>query len=96
MTIRGHVQNGVVVLDPPAVLPEGTEVEINPVGMPAADQDAMPPEEIARLLATMDQLEPLDLTDAERAAWEAERQARKEWEKAQFAEQAGKLQGMWE
>src|SRR5437879_2460260 len=66
-----------------------------PLAREAAD-DNMSPEEIAKLLAVMDQLEPLELTDAERAAWEAERQARKTWEKAHFAEQANKLQSMWE
>ena len=28
MTYRGHVKQGVIVLDPPAQLPEGTQVEI--------------------------------------------------------------------
>ncbi len=28
MTYRGHVENGVVVLDEPAKLPEGAEVEV--------------------------------------------------------------------
>jgi hypothetical protein len=31
-------------------------------------------------LVRMDQVEPFDMTDAERTAWEAERRARKEWE----------------
>lgn len=30
MTYRGRVKNGVVVLDPPASLPEGAEVEVVP------------------------------------------------------------------
>jgi hypothetical protein len=30
MTYRGHVKNGVVVLEPPATLPEGAEVEVSP------------------------------------------------------------------
>ena len=30
MTYRGRVKNGVIVLDPPAVLPEGAEVEVSP------------------------------------------------------------------
>ena len=30
MTYRGHVRNGVVILDPPANLPEGAEVEVLP------------------------------------------------------------------
>jgi hypothetical protein len=29
MTYKGHVENGVVVLDEPAQLPEGTEVEVD-------------------------------------------------------------------
>jgi hypothetical protein len=28
MTYRGHVKQGVIVLDPPAQLPEGLEVEV--------------------------------------------------------------------
>lgn len=35
MTIRGHVQNGVVVLDPPAALPDGTLVRVEPLSVPA-------------------------------------------------------------
>lgn len=32
MTFRGHVQNGVVVLDEPADLPEGVEVRVERAG----------------------------------------------------------------
>src|ERR1700704_6001045 len=35
MTIRGHVHNRVVVLDPPATLPEGTAVRVEPLTVPA-------------------------------------------------------------
>jgi len=31
MPFRGHVHNGVVVLDEPALLPEGAEVRVEPV-----------------------------------------------------------------
>jgi len=31
MTYRGHVKNGVVVLDPAVALPEGAEVDVSPV-----------------------------------------------------------------
>jgi hypothetical protein len=34
MTYRGHVQNGVVVLDEPAKLPDGTSVDVQPVPPP--------------------------------------------------------------
>lgn len=30
MTYRGRVKNGVIVLDSPAILPEGAEVEVSP------------------------------------------------------------------
>jgi hypothetical protein len=30
MTYRGYVKQGVIVLDPPAELPEGAEVEVRP------------------------------------------------------------------
>ena len=56
----------------------------------------MTPEEIARALAALDTIEPFDLSDAERAALEADRQARREWEKAQFDEHAAKLRRIWE
>ena len=56
----------------------------------------MTPDEIARTLAAMDKVEPFDMTDQERSAIEADRQARKEWEKAHFDELAEKLRRMWE
>jgi hypothetical protein len=71
--------------------PDGTEVEIHSLEKGASDDDTMSPAEIAALLAAMDRLEPLEMTDAERAAWDAERQARKEWEKAHFPEHKAKL-----
>ncbi len=30
MTYRGRMRNGVIVLEPPADLPEGTEVDVSP------------------------------------------------------------------
>lgn len=35
MTIRGHVQNGQVVLDQPATLPDGAEVQVSSVPLTA-------------------------------------------------------------
>ncbi len=66
-TIKATVAGGRLELDVPADWPDGTEVEIQPLAREAAD-DTMSPQEIAKLLAVMDQLEPLELTDAERAA----------------------------
>lgn len=93
--IKATITGGRLELDVPAEWPDGTEVEIRPTWNGATDDD-MPPEEIARVIAAMDQIEPLDLTDSEREAREAERKNRKDWEKAQFAKNAAKLREMWE
>ncbi len=52
--------------------------------------------EVARTLAAMAKIEPFEWTEEERAAHEADRQARKAWEKAHFDERADKLRRMWE
>lgn len=41
MSIRGRVTNGVIVLEPGFVLPEGTEVEVDPIeeGAEAPSED---------------------------------------------------------
>jgi hypothetical protein len=94
------VRNGQLELPRPIDLPDGTEVEIR---LPEPEEaDSTPetgpvtPEEIARTLAAMDNIEPLEMSDEERAAWEADRQARKEWENARFDTHAEKLRRLWE
>ena len=52
--------------------------------------------EFARTLAAMDRIQPFEITDQERALIEADRQERKEWEKARFFEHADQLWEMWE
>jgi hypothetical protein len=37
MTYRGHVKKGVIVLDPPAQLPEGTAVEVRAPEQPSPE-----------------------------------------------------------
>jgi len=97
MTIKGVIQNGQVILPRPAELPNGTEVRILPVNsLEAQDEDqVLSPEEINRVLALMDQIQPFEMTDQERTAWQADRQARKQWEKTQFNEHSDKLKKMW-
>jgi hypothetical protein len=54
MTMKGHVANGVIVLDRPAGLPEGAEVEVLPIA------PAQRPDESARRPRTLnDVLEPV-------------------------------------
>lgn len=60
------------------------------------DVDAMSSEEIARTLAAMDRVVPIDITDAEQAEWDAARKARQDREKTHFAEHAEELRRGWE
>src|SRR5438128_2405935 len=96
--IKATVQGGRLDLEVPRDWPDGTEVEIQPVdrGTPANGEGPLSSDEIARILAAMDQIEPFVLTDDERAAFETDRQARKEWEQAHFNEQADRLQEDWQ
>jgi len=100
--VRATWKDGQIVLDAPVAWTDGLRLVIEPEQAQAApagapdDDTPMTPEEIARTLAAMDKVEPFDMTEEERAAWEAERCAAKEWEKAHFAEHADKLQRMWE
>ena len=92
-TIRATIRNGRIEPDEPLNLPDGTEVQIT---VPENDDEPMSQAEIDRILAAMDRMQPLQMTAAELAAWEADRQARKEWEKVHFFEHAEKLRRMWE
>ena len=66
MTYRGHVKNGVVVLDQPAELPEGMPVEVTPLdrsSVAAPEQEAMPTlyERLKDVIGTVEG--PPDLAD---------------------------------
>jgi hypothetical protein len=94
-TVTAVVRNGQLELAEPLDLPDGTEVEVRLPGPAATGREAdgpMTPEEIARTLAAIDYVEPYEMTEEEQAALEADRQARKAWEKAHFNEHADKLQ----
>jgi hypothetical protein len=96
-TLKGMIRHGQVILTKPTDLPDGTEVEILPVGLSSVDEEGpMTPDEIARTLAAMDKIEPFEMSDAESMAIEADRQARKAWEKAHFDEHADRLRRIWE
>lgn len=64
--------------------PEGTRVEVHPVqstvGMDESEWPTVA-DGIAVLLKRMQAREPLEMTDADFAAWEAERQSEKERQK---------------
>jgi hypothetical protein len=79
-TFRG----GRIEFDSGVDWPEGTRVEVlpiqNSVGMNEADWPTRA-EGIAELVKRINEREPLEMTDAEFAAWEAERRSEKERQK---------------
>jgi hypothetical protein len=58
MTLRGHVQNGVIVLDQPGLLPEGAIVQVEIVS-PAVHGDSHPRTLLERLGPAVGQAEGL-------------------------------------
>ena len=60
------IRNRRLECDVPADWPDGIQVEIHPVGpTTAGDTGKMSPEEIARTLAAMDLMQPLQMTEGE-------------------------------
>lgn len=97
MTIKAIVKDRRLELDVPQDWPDGMEVQIQPVeDKSPVNGDVMSPEEIANTLAAMDQIVPFEMTEAEQSAWQAELEARKDREKAAFAEHAEKLRSVWQ
>ena len=99
--IMGTVHNGQIVVDQPVEWPEGCRVIIEPAAREKAlgirEEDwPTDPEGIARLLTLMDQIEPIEMTPEEQAAWEADRKTRKEWEKANCEKWARQLKELFE
>jgi hypothetical protein len=91
--IRAVVADGHLQLESPLPWPDGTEVTI--VLATTAEEGEMTAEEIAGTLAAMDRSEPLEMTQEELAALEAQRETRKEWEKSHFFERAEQLRQGW-
>ncbi len=88
--LQGTIENGQIILDAPASLPEGTRVEVLPIegarpilGM-REEEWPTTDEGIAALLARMDQVEPGWLSPEDDATWRTALHAQKEFEKSQF------------
>jgi hypothetical protein len=60
--LKGFIRNGRVEVDEPMDWPDGTEVVVAPEST-VRDDGPAPPEEIARVLAAMQRLQPLDIPD---------------------------------
>ena len=99
--IKATWRDGQIIPLEPVDWPNGTDVLVEPcvpsesVGI--RDEDwSTTPEAIEVWLRWYDSLEPLLFTPEEEVALAADRQARKEYEKATFFEHAEKLRKMWE
>lgn len=79
MTLKTIVQNHRIELDLPLDIPDGTEVEIRIRESEVANDEEMTPEEIARILAVMRTLEPLEFSDEEREAIRSWREKNKQY-----------------
>lgn len=95
--ITATVRDGRLDVQVPSDWPDGTNVEIVPIGASrgGADDSPMTADEIARTLAAMDLVEPLELTEEEEAQIESARRERKQWDKDHFNERAEKLSKDW-
>lgn len=88
--IRGTIQDGKVILDAPANLPNGTPVTVSVggaeghVGIGIREEDwPTTQEDIAVLVAKMGQIQPF-LTPEEETAWHKARAEQKAWELANW------------
>jgi hypothetical protein len=101
--VQGTIRDGQIVLDAPAMFPEGTRVEVLPLAKVAdafaglrEDQWPTTPEEIAGHLARMDLVEAGWLSAADEAAWRAALSEQRDNEKASFMEDADRLRDAWQ
>jgi len=72
-TIKTTIRNRRIDVPAPCEIPDGTEVILTIRASEAKEDEPMPPKEIARVLAAMQKLEPLDIPDdvaANLDAWE--------------------------
>ena len=94
--VKTRVQAGRVELAVPSDWPNGMEVEIRPVIHHGKDDDPMSPEEIARVLAGMDAMQPLELSEEELKRSEERIYERKRRDKEAFAQRMENLKKGWD
>lgn len=99
--IHGTIRNGHFEPDEPLDLPEAARVSVDiridkAVSVQKeAEGRPLTPEEYERLKAEFASILPFERTPEEEARSEADRLARKEWEKAHFFERAEKIEKMF-
>lgn len=99
--IRTTIVDGYVHVPVPDDLPNGTEVEVRilPLISDAKPGDGVwddSPEGIEAWMKQYDAIEPLILTESDRAVMTAALQEKKDWEKSRFSAQAEEHRKLWE
>jgi hypothetical protein len=99
--ITGTVRNGLIVLDEPSDLPDGSRAVVQPVG--TAETFGMSetewqdgPEAIADWINWYGSLEAIELSAADEAELKAFRERQKELGKASFDERTDRLRRIWQ
>jgi Tfp pilus assembly protein PilN len=101
--ISAEIKNGYLVSLEPVDLPEGTKLtvlaDLNPgdelCGM-TEEQQGSSTEAIERWLAAFQAIEPLEMTTAEEARWQADRRAQREYELSTSDERLDRLRSAME
>ena len=95
--VKTKVHAGRVELTAPIDWPNGLEVEIRPLAVPSSnDDDLMTPDEIARTLAAMRAIKPMEESSEVHQATETTINERKQREKADFLHHLERLKKGWE
>ena len=99
--IKGIWHDGQVLLQEPADWPDGTTLIVEPTAPHATlglrDEDwPIKPDEIAKHLARMDQIQPLEMTPQEEAAWHAALKAQRDYDTANFEPRTQRIEGIFQ
>ena len=94
--VRATWKNGQVILEGPAIWPEGSRLVVSEAAGDMQDDREESPEAIAHWIAEFDAIEPLEMTAAEEADWQAARKAQRDHETATANERVKRLEDAWE
>ncbi len=99
--IKGTWQDGQILLEEPADWPDGTTLIVEPAPAHAClglrdDDWPIDPDGIAKHLARMDQIQPLEMTSEEEAAWQAARMAQREYDIANLEQRSQRIEGAFQ
>lgn len=95
MIAHGKWKDGRVIVEEAVDWPDGCEVEVRPlIDCKLANDEHQPndPQDIERWIAEFQSIPPLEMTVEEQVAWQAARQAQREFELKTFNQRVDHLQ----